>query len=184
MSLLSAHGVEKSYGVHRVLAGVSASIAAGDRVGLVGNNGSGKSTLARIIGKLEQPDVGTVMQQRGTRIGYLPQVPQLDESLTVMQAALAGLADWQAACKEHESISRALAGGEGAAPLAESERRRLIERQSALGAEIERMGGWDQEHRASAILQRLHMPDPNARIATASGGAWPSRPCSSPSPTC
>ena len=40
MSLLSAHGIEKSYGVHRVLAGVSVTIAAGERVGLVGNNGS------------------------------------------------------------------------------------------------------------------------------------------------
>src|SRR5688572_18292975 len=71
MSLLSAHGIEKSYGPHRVLAGVAATVASGEHIGLVGNNGSGKTTLARVIGKLEPPDVGTVMQQKGSRIGYL-----------------------------------------------------------------------------------------------------------------
>jgi ATP-binding cassette subfamily F protein uup len=165
VSLLSAHGVEKSYGAHRVLGGVSGTVAAGERIGLVGNNGSGKSTLARVIGKLEPPDVGTVMQQRGIRVGYLPQVPVLDETMTVMQAALAGLAAWQAARREYDAISRTLEGGG-----AEEQHRALIERQSALNAEIERMGGWDQEHRASAILQRLNLPNTEARLATASGG--------------
>jgi len=88
MSLLSAHDVEKSYGSHRVLAGISVTLASGERIGLVGNNGSGKTTLARVIGKIETPDVGVVMQRRGSRIGYLPQVPLLDESLTALQAAL------------------------------------------------------------------------------------------------
>jgi len=168
--LLSAHDVEKSYGAHRVLAGVSGTIASGERIGLVGNNGSGKSTLARVMGKLEPPDIGTVMQQRGIRIGYLPQVPELDESLTVIEAALQGLAAWQAARREYDAISRSLGGEEGAALASEDQHGVLLERQSVLNSEIERMGGWDQEHRASSILQRLNMPNENARIATASGG--------------
>jgi ATP-binding cassette subfamily F protein uup len=167
MSLLSAHGIEKSYGVHRVLAGVSVTIAAGERIGLVGNNGSGKSTLARVMGKLEPPDVGTVMQQKGSRIGYLPQVPELDEALTALEAALAGLDRWRAARSEHDRISRAL--GELAA-AAEAERQVLLERQATVGAEIERLGGWDQEHRAIAILQRLNLPNVEALVGTLSGG--------------
>jgi ATP-binding cassette subfamily F protein uup len=167
MSLLSAHGIEKSYGVHRVLAGVSVTIAQGERIGLVGNNGSGKSTLARVIGKLEAPDVGTVMQQRGSRIGYLPQVPVLDETLSALDAALGGLESWRAACREHDQISRSL--GE-LAPGAEKERQVLLERQATVGAEIERLGGWDQEHRATGILQRLNLPNIQARVGTLSGG--------------
>jgi ATP-binding cassette subfamily F protein uup len=166
MSLLSAHGIEKSYGSHRVLGGVSVTVASGERVGLVGNNGSGKTTLARVVGKLEPPDVGTVMQQKGSRIGYLPQVPVLDEGLTVLEAALRGLEKWRSARLEHDEISRALGGG----ALSDEERRPLLERQAALGAAIELMGGWDQEHRASAILQRLKLPDPSARVGTLSGG--------------
>ena len=167
MSLLSAHGIEKSYGVHRVLAGISATIAPGERIGLVGNNGSGKSTLARVIGKLEPPDVGTVMQQKGSRVGFLPQVPTLDESLTAIEAALAGLDRWRAARSAHDTLSRALAASP---PPDEAERHTLLERQAEVGAEIERLGGWDQEHRASSILQRLNMHDVQARVATLSGG--------------
>jgi ATP-binding cassette subfamily F protein uup len=170
MSLLSAHGIEKSYGPHRVLADVSVTVASGERIGLVGNNGSGKTTLARVMGKLEPPDVGTVMQQRGSRIGYLPQLPVLDESLTALGAALQGLEAWQAARRAYDEISRTLAGSGLSESLDESDRRALLERQAALGVDIERMGGWDQEHRASSILQRLNLPDVTAKVATLSGG--------------
>jgi ABC transport system ATP-binding/permease protein len=165
MSLLSAHGIEKSYGNHRVLAGVSATIAAGERIGLVGNNGSGKSTLARVMGKLEPPDVGTVMQQKGSRIGYLPQAPVLDESLTAIEAALEGLDRWRSARRDHDAITRSLSG----APP-ENERLALLERQAVAAAEIERLGGWDQEHRANSILQRLNLTDVQALVSTLSGG--------------
>jgi ATP-binding cassette subfamily F protein uup len=165
MSLLSAHGIEKGYGVHRVLAGVSVTIAAGERIGLVGDNGSGKSTLARVMGKLEPPDVGSVMQQKGSRIGYLPQVPVLDEGLTALEAALEGLERWRAASREHDAISKSLAAATG-----ESERAVLLERQATALATIERLGGWDQEHRAKGILQRLNLGDVSARVSTLSGG--------------
>jgi ABC transport system ATP-binding/permease protein len=167
MSLLSAQGIEKSYGVHRVLAGVTATIAPGERIGLVGNNGSGKSTLARVLGRLEAPDVGTVMQQKGSRIGYLPQVPLIDEKLTALEAALEGLERWRAAVREHEGIGRALSA---APPPTERERLALLERQAAVDADIDRLGGWDQEHRANAILQRLNLKDVQALVSTLSGG--------------
>ena len=167
MSLLSAHGIDKSYGAHSVLSGISATIAPGERIGLVGNNGSGKSTLARVIGRLEPPDVGTVMQQKGSRVGFLPQVPTLDETQTALEAALAGLDRWRAARSQHDAFSRAL---EASPPPPERERQSLLERQAEVGAEIERLGGWDQEHRASSILQRLNMNDVHARVSTLSGG--------------
>jgi ABC transport system ATP-binding/permease protein len=168
MSLLSAHGIEKSYGPHRVLSDVHVTIASGERIGLVGNNGSGKTTLARVVGKLELPDVGTVMQQKGSRIGYLPQLPVLDENDTVLGGALRGLQNWQSARAEYEKISRTLDGS--VTELSDAVRVGLLERQAALGADIDRMGGWDQEHRARSILQKLHLHDDSARIATLSGG--------------
>src|SRR6187399_2497786 len=109
MSLLSAHDVEKNYGAHRVIAGVSVTLSDGERVGLVGNNGSGKTTLARVLGKIDPADVGTVMQRRGSRIGYLPQVPQLDESLTALEAASRGLERWQSVRHEYDLLSQKLA---------------------------------------------------------------------------
>jgi ABC transport system ATP-binding/permease protein len=168
MSLLSAHDIEKSYGAHRVLASVTATISPGERVGLVGNNGSGKTTLVRVLAKVDAPDVGVVMQRRGSRIGYLPQLPQLDESLTAIEAASRGLERWQTVRHEHELVSRRL-DAEGAALGAEA-RQQLLDRQAELAQQIELMGGWDQEHRANAILQQLHVHDVNAKVATMSGG--------------
>ncbi|HKO93145.1 MAG TPA: ABC-F family ATP-binding cassette domain-containing protein, partial [Polyangiaceae bacterium] len=168
MSLLSAHDVEKNYGAHRVIAGVSVTLSDGERVGLVGNNGSGKTTLARVIGKVDPADVGTVMQRRGSRIGYLPQVPQLDESLTAIEAASRGLERWQTVRHEYELLSQKLAVAAGSATAESSQA--LLDRQAELTAQIEQMGGWDQEHRANAILQQLHVINVNARVGTLSGG--------------
>src|SRR5690606_9210100 len=112
-------------------------------------------------------DAGTVMQQKGSRIGYLPQEPVLDETLSALDAALGGLERWRAACRDHEQISRSLSQ---LAESAEAERQVLLERLAAVGAEIEHLGGWDQEHRATAILQRLNLPDVQKRVGALSGG--------------
>ena len=53
-------GVEKRYGAHAALAGVSLAVAAGEFTALVGGSGSGKTTLLKTINRLVAPDAGTV----------------------------------------------------------------------------------------------------------------------------
>lgn len=87
-TMLTAHSLAKSYGVHTVLQDISFSIPAGARIGLIGPNGCGKSTLLRILAGLEPPDSGTVAATTpGLRIGYLSQGLALDPGQT-LQAAL------------------------------------------------------------------------------------------------
>jgi iron(III) transport system ATP-binding protein len=53
-------GVTKSFGAHRVLAGVDLDVATGTLTAVLGPSGCGKSTLLRILAGFENPDAGTV----------------------------------------------------------------------------------------------------------------------------
>jgi ATP-binding cassette subfamily F protein 3 len=44
-----------------------------DKISLVGSNGKGKSTLLKLLVGLEKPEEGEIINQKGIRIGYLPQ---------------------------------------------------------------------------------------------------------------
>jgi ABC transport system ATP-binding/permease protein len=71
--LLDAAGLAASRPGRALYADVSVTIAAGDRLGVVGLNGSGKSTLLRqLAGRLE-PEGGVVRRGRGARVVMLDQ---------------------------------------------------------------------------------------------------------------
>jgi ABC transport system ATP-binding/permease protein len=77
VNLVSLEKVVKGYGERVLLDGVSAGVAAGEAIGVVGRNGAGKSTLLALLAGAEQPDSGRVTRGRGLRIGHLPQRDRL-----------------------------------------------------------------------------------------------------------
>jgi osmoprotectant transport system ATP-binding protein len=94
--VIELQGIEKRYGGHAALAGVSLSVAAGEFVALVGGSGSGKTTLLKIVNGLIAPDAGTVRvagQAAGAepahllrrRIGYVFQEIGLFPHMTVAE---------------------------------------------------------------------------------------------------
>ena len=61
------------------------------RIGLIGPNGAGKSSLFKLItGEFSPEPGGTVTPARGVTVGYLPQQPEFDPALNVLNCALAG----------------------------------------------------------------------------------------------
>ena len=164
MALLALEGVEKGYDGRTLLAGVDLTIDEGERVGLVGPNGSGKSTLLRILCGLEPPDRGARVLRRELRLGFLEQEPELDVSLTVREAARAGIAGRERVLSELERVHEALAGAAGV------ELERQLARQGRLEQELERLGGHDVEHELESKLQALGLADFEARCGTLSGG--------------
>lgn len=163
MPVLTANDLVRSYGARNVLDGVSFTLQAGERVGLVGSNGSGKSTLGRILAGVEEADRGSVVTRRGLRIGYLPQEPRFEGDPTAREAVLKGLEAWSAAKARYDEASEALSRGD-------ADLEHWIAIQSEAAAEIERLGGYDRAHQAEAILDRLGIRDHDRRISTLSGG--------------
>ena len=77
MNLVNLENVVKGYGQRVLLDGVSAGVAAGESIGLVGRNGAGKSTLLGLLAGAERPDTGRVTRARDLRVGHLPQADRL-----------------------------------------------------------------------------------------------------------
>ncbi len=78
MSILRLAAVSREVGTFKILDGIDAAIALGDRVGLVGPNGAGKTTLLRLAAGRDEPDRGTVQRKRGLSVGLLAQEAHFD----------------------------------------------------------------------------------------------------------
>ena len=80
MSILRLTGVTREVGTFVILDAIDASIALGDRIGLVGPNGAGKTTLLRLASGRDEPDLGEVHRKRGLTLGLLAQEAHFDEA--------------------------------------------------------------------------------------------------------
>src|ERR1700689_3839421 len=99
--LLEGTDVETSYGLSRVLFGVSLGVAAGEMVSLMGRNGMGKTTTVRSIMGLTAPAAGSIrlsgIELRGLPayriaklgIGLVPEGRQVFPNLTARENLLA-----------------------------------------------------------------------------------------------
>jgi ABC-type Mn2+/Zn2+ transport system ATPase subunit len=88
--LLTLEGVSAGYGDGDVISDIDLQIDRGDFVGIVGPSGSGKSTLLRLLLGSVPASSGRFDRFGGTRLGYVPQVEQIDWDfpVTVAQCVL------------------------------------------------------------------------------------------------
>ena len=151
-SILTANDLALRFGHQRLLEAVTLSVAAGEKIGLVGRNGSGKTSLLRILARHQEPDAGEITRRRGLRIGYLPQEFELDPRLTVrenIEAGAADLMDW---------LHRYQSGAGSEAEL------------GALLNQIESVDGWNFQTRLKAEASALATPPLDALVGPLSGG--------------
>jgi ATP-binding cassette ChvD family protein len=137
----------------------------GAKIGIIGLNGSGKSTVLKIIAGVEIPTQGEVVFAPGYSVGYLEQEPQLDDSKTVIDVVREGVREVMDLLKEYEEVNLKFME-----PMDDDEMNALIERQGELTDRIEQVSGWDIDSRLERAMDALQCPEPDASIATLSGG--------------
>jgi ATP-binding cassette subfamily F protein 3 len=166
MPVLSLVNVHHSYGTRAILDGATLSVEPGEKIGLVGRNGSGKTTLMKVITGQIAPDSGAVNVQRGARVGYLSQDPDLDPNDSVRDAAERAFAQLHQLHVQMHHVYEQMASASGEAL------ERLLRQQAKLEADIEVAGGYAIDHKIDAMLHGLGFSDEqfSLKVGSLSGG--------------
>lgn len=153
-SYLQIENLTKSYGDRLLFADVTFGVNQSDKIGLIAKNGTGKTTLLRIIAGEESPDSGSVIFHNGLRVGFIPQKPNIDESLSVIEACLNS--DYPA-CRAIAAYEAAIASGNAKA---------INDALPAMDSE----NAWTYDDRLKQMLHQLRITDMTALVGTLSGG--------------
>ena len=165
--IFSMNGVSKilPHNNKVILKDIYLSFFYGAKIGIIGLNGAGKSTLMKIIAGLETPTHGEVVFAPGYTVGYLEQEPQLDNSKTVLEVVQEGVQEVMDLLREYEEVNQAFLE-----PMDDDRMNELIVRQGELTEAIDHAGGWDIDAKLERAMDALQCPDPDASVATLSGG--------------
>jgi ATP-binding cassette ChvD family protein len=159
-------GVSKTVPPNRkIIEDISLSFYPGAKIGVLGFNGAGKSTVLRIMAGVDQDFDGEARPQPGTRIGYLQQEPELDDSKTVREVVEEGVSEIAQLLKDFEDISMKFAE-----PMEDDEMTALLNQQAELQDAIEAGNGWELERTLEVAADALRLPPWEDKIATLSGG--------------
>ncbi|MFN8357731.1 MAG: ABC-F family ATP-binding cassette domain-containing protein [Spirosomataceae bacterium] len=153
MNYLSAENIARNLGERWLFRNVSVGVSQGDKVAIVGKNGSGKTSMLDVLAGIHLPDDGLVSVRKGVRVGYLPQNPVFDETLTVVDTLFSGESPVLKAIKAYEKA--------------------LLKSDDSLTQAMEQMEqlkAWDYEAKVKQILGKLGISDFDKKVSQLSGG--------------
>src|SRR5438132_13718506 len=115
-----------------ILRGIWLSFYPGAKIGVLGANGAGKSSLLRIMAGADQDVQGEAWPHEGTRIGYLPQEPRLDEKKDVRGNVDEAVKPVRDLLNKFEQISNKFSE-----PISDDEMTKLLEQQAKVQEKID-----------------------------------------------
>ncbi len=148
-----------------ILKGIHLAFFPGAKIGVLGANGAGKSSLLRIMAGVDKDFLGDARPLPGTKIGYLPQEPQLDPANDVRGNVEEAVAEQRAMLRQFEEISARFAE-----PMDDDEMTRLLEKQGNLQERIDALGLWELDHKVDIAMDALRLPPGDADVTRLSGG--------------
>ncbi len=151
-------GVSKTYpGGKKCFEHIRLNFLPGVKIGVVGVNGAGKSTLLRIMAGIDKDFSGEAWAAKGAKVGYLPQEPQLDESLDVRGNVMLGVAAKKAKLDRYNELAMNYSD-------------ETAEEMAALQDQIDAENLWDLDSQIDVAMEALRCPPDDAKVATLSGG--------------
>ena len=144
-------------GNRKCLENIRLSFLPGVKIGVVGVNGAGKSTLMRIMAGLDKEFTGEAWAADGIRVGYLPQEPQLDDSLNVRENVMLGVAENKARLDRFNELAMNYSDD-------------TAEEMAQLQDEIDSRNLWDLDAQIDVAMEALRCPADDARVDSLSGG--------------
>jgi ATP-binding cassette ChvD family protein len=151
-------GVSKTYpGGKKVFENIRLNFLPGVKIGVVGVNGAGKSTLLRVMAGWDKDFTGEAWAAKGATVGYLPQEPQLDESLSVRENVMLGVAAKQAKLERYNELAMNYSD-------------ETAEEMAKLQDEIDAENLWDLDSQIDVAMEALRCPPDDADVSTLSGG--------------
>jgi energy-dependent translational throttle protein EttA len=148
-----------------ILKGIHLAFYPGAKIGVLGSNGAGKSTLLRIMAGVDKDFLGEARPLPGTRIGHLPQEPQLDPGKDVRGNVMDGVKEQQALLDQFNEISAKFAE-----PMDDEQMNRLLDKQGNLQERIDALGLWELDHKVDLAMDALRLPPGDADVSKISGG--------------
>jgi len=161
---LSFSDVGVDFGATKLFSGITFTVAAGERWGVVGRNGTGKTTLFRLLTGAMKPSRGAVARQANLRVSLLEQHRDFGDVTSVWEAAAGELAELLALEQSLEEQAHALATDSSDAAM---------EKYGHDLERFEREGGYGVAARIDAVLHGLGFDPEKARttaVSTLSGG--------------
>jgi ATP-binding cassette ChvD family protein len=148
-----------------ILDGIWLSFYPGAKIGVLGPNGAGKSSLLRIMAGVDQDFQGEAWAAAGTKIGYLPQEPELDPSKDVRGNVEEAVAEQRALLERFEEISMRFAE-----PMDDDAMQKLLDEQAKVQEQIDAHNLWELDRTIEIAMDALRLPPADADVTTLSGG--------------
>ena len=151
-------GVSKTYpGGKKLFENIRLSFLPGVKIGVVGVNGSGKSTLLKIMAGLDTDFTGEAWHAEGAKVGYLPQEPKLDETLSVRENVMLGVKPKKDILDRYNELAMNYSD-------------ETADEMAQLQDEIDAQNLWDLDAQIDVSMEALRCPPDDAAIDSLSGG--------------
>jgi ATP-binding cassette ChvD family protein len=151
-------GVSKTYpGGKKCFENINLNFLPGVKIGVVGANGAGKSTLMKIMAGMDKDYTGEAWHAEGAKVGYLPQEPKLDETLSVRENVMLGVAEKKAVLDRYNDLAMNYSD-------------ETADEMGKLQDQIDAENLWDLDSQIDVSMEALRCPADDANIADLSGG--------------